>query len=62
MNTTKACATVCVIGWAAAATFGWIALAAPPGESAGLQTLNMLLAAAGAGAGIFSWIRIRQGC
>ena len=51
-----------VIGWSAAATFGWIALAAPPGESPQLQTLNILLAAAGAGAGIFSWLRLRQGC
>ena len=58
----KTCATVFTIGWGAALAFGWIALAAPPGESQSLQILNFLLAAAGAGAGIFSWVRIRRGC
>ncbi|MDF1620310.1 hypothetical protein [Pseudothioclava nitratireducens] len=58
----KTCATVFTIGWGAALAFGWIALAAPASESAGMQTLNMMLAALGAGAGMWSWLRIRRGC
>ncbi len=58
----KTCATVFTIGWGAALAFGWIALAAPADESASMQTLNIALAALGAGAGMWSWLRIRRGC
>jgi len=60
--TRKACSIVFTIGWAMALTFGWIALAAPPDEPDGLRTINMALAALGAGAGIWSWMRIRTNC
>ncbi|MBW0158550.1 hypothetical protein OE699_10235 [Sedimentimonas flavescens] len=58
----KTCATVFTIGWAAALAFGWIALAAPSSEPMGLQVTNMLLAAAGAAVGLWSWLRLRRGC
>jgi hypothetical protein len=58
----KSCAMVFTIGWAAALAFGWLALAAPAGEPVALQMTNILLAAAGAGAGLWSWLRIRRGC
>ncbi|KEO54129.1 MAG: hypothetical protein H5U24_03530 [Thioclava marina] len=58
----KTCATVFTIGWGAALAFGWIALAAPPEEPTQLQTLNIALAALGAGAGLWAWVRIRRGC
>lgn len=58
----KTCAMVFTIGWGAALAFGWIALAAPANEPGSLQTFNMLLAAMGAGAGLWSWLRIRRGC
>ncbi|AQS46423.1 MULTISPECIES: hypothetical protein [Thioclava] len=57
----KTCATVFTIGWGAALAFGWIALAAPPEEPTTLQTLNIVLAALGAGAGLWAWVRIRRG-
>lgn len=59
--TRKACSIIFTIGWASALTFGWIALAAPPGEPEHLRTLNMMLAAMGTGAGLWSWLRIRAG-
>ncbi|MGD9916875.1 MAG: hypothetical protein AB7U46_02565 [Paenirhodobacter sp.] len=60
--TKKTCATIFTIGLGAALAFGWIALAAPPDEPDAMRTINMLLAAAGAGAGLMSWLRIRRGC
>jgi hypothetical protein len=59
--TRKHCSIVFTIGWAMALAFGWIALAAPPEEPDHLRTINMLMAALGAGAGIWSWVRIRRG-
>jgi len=58
----KICATVFTIGWGAALAFGWIALAAPPEAASHLQTINIALAALGAGAGLWAWLRIRRGC
>ena len=58
----KSCAMMFTIGWAAALAFGWLAMAAPANESVALQMTNILLAAAGAGAGLWSWLRIRRGC
>jgi len=60
--TMKTCATIFTIGVGAALAFGWLAVAAPPSEPTGLHTLNILLATAGAGAGLMSWLRIRRGC
>ena len=58
----KTCATVFTIGWGVALAFGWIALAAPAEESASMQAFNIALAALGAGAGMWSWLKIRRGC
>ncbi len=58
--TTKTWALICVIGWAAAVTFGWIALAAPGGEPAALHSTNIILAALGAGLGLVSWLRLNR--
>lgn len=58
----KTCAMMFTVGWAAALAFGWLALAAPQGEPVSLQMTNILLAATGAAAGLWSWLRIRRGC
>ena len=58
--TRKACSVAFTIGWASALTFGWIALAAPPDAPVGTRTINMILAAFGAGAGLWSWMRVRR--
>ncbi|PTV95108.1 hypothetical protein C8J27_10551 [Rhodobacter aestuarii] len=60
--TLKTCSIAFTIGWLAALTFGWIALAAPPEEPALIRTINIMFAAMGAGAGIWSWMRIKRGC
>ncbi|MFB2531699.1 hypothetical protein ACEYYB_07460 [Paracoccus sp. p4-l81] len=60
MNTMQTLAVICVIGWAAAATFGWIALAAPAGAAASHLVLNIILAALGAAIGLTSWLRLRR--
>lgn len=58
----KICSTMFVIGWGAALAFGWLALAAPAGEPQMQHIMNILLAAAGFGTGMWSWVRIRRGC
>ena len=58
----KTCSIVFTVGWAMAVVFGYLALSAPPGASAGLQVLNTLLAFAGAMLGLFAWSRILRGC
>ena len=58
----KTCATVFTIGSGAALAFGWIALAAPPDEPTALHSLNILLAASGAGAALLAWARLKRGC
>ncbi|WP_417806193.1 hypothetical protein [Thioclava sp.] len=58
----KICATVFTIGWGAALVFGWIALAAPPEEASQMRSITIVLAALGAGAGLWAWLRIRRGC
>lgn len=58
----KTCAMLFTIGWGAALAFGWLALVAPSGEPASLQMINLVLAASGAGAGLWSWLRLRRGC
>lgn len=57
----KNCAMIFTIGWAAALAFGWLALAAPHSEPVALQMVNIMLAASGAGAGLWAWLRIRRG-
>ncbi|MFC2966632.1 hypothetical protein [Acidimangrovimonas pyrenivorans] len=50
------------IGWLAALTFGWIAVAAPADEPQMMLALEVLFAAIGAAIGMWSWLRIRRGC
>ena len=56
----KTCATLFTIGWGAALSFGWIALAAPADEASQLQSLNITLAALGAAVGLWAWLRLRR--
>lgn len=58
----KTCAIMFTIGWAAALTFGWLALGAPDDEPQKYVAINLLLAAMGAAIGTWSWLRIRKGC
>ncbi|MBD3763516.1 MAG: hypothetical protein IE927_01960 [Rhodobacterales bacterium] len=54
----KLCSIMFTVGWAAALVFGFLAVSAPAGESAALLVTHVLLAAAGAAAGLWSWLRV----
>ena len=58
----KVCSIMFVIGWGAAAAFGFLAITGAGEAPQGLMVIYELLAAAGFAAGMFSWLRIRRGC
>lgn len=57
----KSCSIICVVGFGALLSFGYLALAGAGSEPPRTMVINELLAAAGFAAGLYSWLRIRRG-
>lgn len=56
----KACGISCVVGFAALVCFGYLALTGAAIDAPRTILVNELLAAAGFGIGLVSWLRIRR--